>query len=457
MTHTIPFLRNMNSGLSLRVATMAHMMFKNIFSLILVFCCHYTWAQQSPKPRGLQEQNQDQKQHIESQNKQSLSNKGVYIDGPPSNDLKKEPIRNERAIVRQRELEDLLKDMRNSAVPLPKNINPPSAERFKLADTNAQNFKEYAPKYNAAYGNILEMLEGKDSLNLKKAVWLSESALSGAVSYEDFSALVAEAVAAARYIISKENLNPHNSDHIHLAIRKLYNDTLSIISKSSKQVFYPYKYDFNDPMGDLKTYNYTVAKLLKTHKGQCHSMPLLYMILAQELGVENFLSYTPLHSFVQYYSKDGYLNNFETTNGHLATRDYYMASGFVKAEAIKNGIYLKSVNKKQVIATLLIDLGNYYQQHFGYSDFQFRCCRQCFSYFPTYISAQLLYEKTFTAYTLSTAKAYNYPPRTEIYKYPRLKEIYDELLRVQKVTDESGYEPLAKETYDAWVNPKKGK
>jgi hypothetical protein len=62
-----------------------------------------------------------------------------------------------------------------------------------------------------------------------------------------------------------------------------------------------------------------VTKLLRTNSGQCHSLPLLYKLLADRLGIAARLSMAPNHSYIQVVGPDGELYSYETTNGHLIT------------------------------------------------------------------------------------------------------------------------------------------
>ncbi len=69
----------------------------------------------------------------------------------------------------------------------------------------------------------------------------------------------------------------------------------------------PFKYDFEDPLGqDLKTK--LLATYLETKKGNCISMPILYLILADRIGLDVTLSTAPLHVFVKF--KDPVTNQY---------------------------------------------------------------------------------------------------------------------------------------------------
>ncbi|MFN8438710.1 MAG: hypothetical protein U0V72_13930 [Cytophagales bacterium] len=424
---------------------------KYIFIFILLILSNFIYAQ-NPEPGSLQGLREQNEQQTKKQNQEHFQRNGVeqpQAYNPNQSFTQKQSKRDA-------EFNKLLTELKQETT-LPVNQKHPLEDKLKMLDTNTLVYKQKGTLYHASYWHIVYMLQGKDNFDLKKAVWVSEYPAHQKVSYPQFCAWVQDALSMVKYILLTEKLDVQNADHLHYALRKLYTDTLRMYNPKTKKVitYYPFTYDFNDPMAEANTYNYSVSKLLQTHKGQCHSMPLLYLILAQELKIDAYLSYTPLHSFIQYYDKAGYLQNFETTNGHLATRDYYMASGFIKVEAIRNGIYLKTIVPQKVLATLLIDLANYYQKEMGYSDFLTTCVSQCITYFPNYVNAQLLYENTYTALALNVAKKYNYPPKEEAYKYPDLKEALETLAFIQHNTDESGYEAIAPETYQEWVNPKK--
>ncbi|MDZ7741020.1 MAG: hypothetical protein U5Q03_04540 [Bacteroidota bacterium] len=72
-------------------------------------------------------------------------------------------------------------------------------------------------------------------------------------------------------------------------------------------------------MGNDNWSNMFVSKLMATNSGQCNSMPLFYLILAQELGAKSFLTYSPNHSFIRFKSPKGNWINAELTCGTIIT------------------------------------------------------------------------------------------------------------------------------------------
>lgn len=61
----------------------------------------------------------------------------------------------------------------------------------------------------------------------------------------------------------------------------------------------PYQYDLTDPLGKKLT-NKLLSTYLFTRRGNCISMPVLFVILADRLGLRVTLSLAPFHVFVKY-------------------------------------------------------------------------------------------------------------------------------------------------------------
>jgi hypothetical protein len=97
-----------------------------------------------------------------------------------------------------------------------------------------------------------------------------------------------------------------------------------------------------------------VTKLLRTNSGQCHSLPLLYKMLADQLGVKTYISMAPNHTYIQVLDDRGELYSYETTTHRFVTDSYYMSTGYVKASALKSRSYLDTLTMKEVLASQLL-------------------------------------------------------------------------------------------------------
>jgi regulator of sirC expression with transglutaminase-like and TPR domain len=119
----------------------------------------------------------------------------------------------------------------------------------------------------------------------------------------------------------------------------------------------PFSYDQADPLGrNIK--NKLLATYLRTRRGNCVSMPLLFLILANRMGVPVSLVRAPLHLFVRYEVPGGDHVNLETTSGGYPARDAYYRESFDIAErAIQSGVFMRSLSpaeaREEMQGTLL--------------------------------------------------------------------------------------------------------
>lgn len=115
----------------------------------------------------------------------------------------------------------------------------------------------------------------------------------------------------------------------------------------------PFTYDHADPYGvDLN--NKLLTTYLDTRKGNCVSMPILHLIVAERLGLNVSLSTAPLHVFVRYTNPtNGRSLAIEATSGGNPTREiWYHERMGVTDEQVENGIYLGVLTKRETIAVM---------------------------------------------------------------------------------------------------------
>lgn len=129
----------------------------------------------------------------------------------------------------------------------------------------------------------------------------------------------------------------------------------------------PFIYDHADPYGeDLN--NKRLATYFETRRGNCVSMPILQLIIAERLGLNVSLSTAPLHVFMRYTNpNNGRSIAIESTSGGHPAREseYFERMGVTQAQ-VDNGIYLGVLSKRQSIAVMastvtewLMDQGRY--------------------------------------------------------------------------------------------------
>ncbi|CAG5086806.1 hypothetical protein [Parvicella tangerina] len=315
--------------------------------------------------------------------------------------------------------------------------------------------------FEKAYNEIVEMLEGKKPLSIKRAVFLTENAwFSGQMNYKDFCAALDESEKMIEIKMSQEGLSSRDNHAINYMTHKYISDTLRIDMMGLEKVVttFPKQYDFDDPFGYYDVRQMFVSKLMFENSGQCKSLPLYYLILVEELGGSAYLSLSPSHSFIKVKDNKGNFYNVELTNGRLSSDSWIVGSGYIKAEAIKGGIYLDTMNKEQVVANCLTDLAQYYKWRFGkpdiqqgYEDFNLKCINQTLKYHPNNINAILEKSNYYSVLLEYVIRQKGYSTEDQILSDPKTKEIFIQRNKLYALTDGLGYEPMPEEIYSSWL------
>lgn len=285
------------------------------------------------------------------------------------------------AFQREREMVDLLRESQyNSSV---------------VGDAQYYSSAQYLndlPNYIKAKNIIKEMVEGKRALSIKDAYFLAESAYGNLqLTYGEYNKLIKENAEFIMKWLAENGYNQNDPEAKHLGIQKFLSDSLFIgknsmekIQPLQKEGHSPYYYDYLDVTSGKDRKNYFITKTLATGSGQCHTFPVTYLILAEALGVEAHLAYNPVHSFVQYKNNKGTVVNYETTVDRFLPDPFYLQTLPVMATAQKNEIYINSLSKKQVVASVLFDLAVNFTLEHWLSDKTF--IRECMDiatpYFP---------------------------------------------------------------------------
>lgn len=115
----------------------------------------------------------------------------------------------------------------------------------------------------------------------------------------------------------------------------------------------PFAYDKSDMYGRVLSHK-LLSHYLTTRLGNCVSMPTLFLILADRLGVQVTLSLAPQHVFAKYSDRaSGKAFNLETTSGALPARDAWYREQFpMTDQAVASGVDLKTLSRREVLAVM---------------------------------------------------------------------------------------------------------
>lgn len=114
----------------------------------------------------------------------------------------------------------------------------------------------------------------------------------------------------------------------------------------------PFSYDHTDPLGQ-NIQNKLLSTYLLTRRGNCVTMPTLFMIVGRRLGLNLTLSTAPLHVLVRYTRPGIHPFNIEATSGGSFARDEWYRQQFPMSErAIESGLYLRTHSDRQTVAVM---------------------------------------------------------------------------------------------------------
>lgn len=222
------------------------------------------------------------------------------------------------------------------------------------------------------------------------------------------------------------------------------------------------KYDFEDYMGTKDWSKMFVSKLLKTGSGQCHSMPLLYLMLAEEMNTEAYLAYAPNHTYIKFIDEEGEWQNAELTNGIFTANSLILESGYIKSEALQNDIYMKNLSKKELLAQFYADLANGYLHKYGMDEFVGNALDKALEYSPHNIYANQLksmYQQARLAYVagqLGVTDLENPEDLKKIRFYPQAVALLQETKAQFNNIDNLGFVMMPEGAYEQWLGNMKG-
>jgi len=327
---------------------------------------------------------------------------------------------------------------------------------FNFFLLSAQTSKQY----DDAYDFIEKILIDETELNFKDAVFVVENAyFDGNLNMEALNQEIEMLVELTNFISDTELITYQKKDKDivtkHAALFKVMNDTMLIVLDSNDvTVHYPYTYDFDDPLGQKDWSSMFVSKLLETGKGNCHSLPYLYKILADELEIPCYLAFAPNHIYIKSYAQSTGWYNTELTSATFPIDAWIMASGYITTDAIRNGLFMDTINTKQAVAHCLVDLAHGYQQKFGREDpaFVIQCCNTTLEYHPVNVNAMLTKAEAQKHYIHTLMKSQNLGKPEGLFADTAIAEMYSDMEQTYVRLHQLGYRRMPEKMYMEWIN-----
>jgi hypothetical protein len=325
---------------------------------------------------------------------------------------------------------------------------------------------ERTKDFPAALKHIEDMLTGKTKLSVADAYYSVEAAYGNPyVTQQQYHTIIKESADFIKQWMLENKLNPKDNYMVQYAIRKFMSETLTIQKGTDKSdhgavldmvSHNPFHYDYNDYTGEKDYRNLFLTKCLATGYGQCASMPIVYLVLAEALGVKAYLSFAPQHSFVKYPDNDGNIVNYEPTSNWEITDKWYKDNMFISSDAVANGIYLDTLNSKQVVANCAFDLAIEYIKVdlTGKEDMILNCLKVGTRYFPKNNNLQSLFIYSLHLKTMlrEEMRKNNIARLDDIDKVPTAKKYYQQYLGTEAYIAKLGYQDMPAGLYEEMLN-----
>jgi hypothetical protein len=294
-------------------------------------------------------------------------------------------------------------------------------------------------------------------VKFKEVVFAVENAFDSRLLYEPFNTSIQFWANLARLRNYSDSLNYLGKDKAIVktfaAIFRTLSDTTIVIANPKNLVILPFHYDFEDIWGGKHWENMFVTKLLATRKGNCHSMPYLYKILCEELGVPCHLALAPNHIYIKHRSEKAGWYNTELTSASFPIDAWLMASGYITLQSIQNGIYMDALNDKQCIALCVLDLAKGFDRKYPDNDgtFIIQCCNLTLEHFPKCINALLFKAETRKKQLERLMKTLNLSNPASLRLQPEGQKLWEEMNRLYTQIHRFGYRTMPEQMYVDWL------
>lgn len=355
-------------------------------------------------------------------------------------------------------------------------VNKSREEVEKLIRENNQENRRYYPQpykpndtdlaiirnFQSTLNHLNDMLEGRAKLSLADAYFTIENAYGkNYLNRKQYDQIIHESADFIRAWMKQNKLDPHDNYMVQYAIQKFMSEPLTI-EKTTKSrdgspkievaTHKPFGYDYKDNQAFEDRRDMFLTKCLATGFGQCGSMPEVYLVLAEALGVKAYWSLAPQHGLVKYPDNSGHILNYEPTSNWEISDNWYKDNLFISPVAIRNGVYLDTLNTRQIVANCIFDLALEYMavDRTGNDDVVIACLRSGTKYFPknNNLEPLFIYSMYLKTHLREDMRAKGIIRIEDVERYPNLKKLYQEYLGNEAYITQLGYQDMPAGLYD---------
>jgi hypothetical protein len=358
---------------------------------------------------------------------------------------------------KQKEIQNLIRENQ---------LNPRrhiSDEQYRKDSTaNSIAIKGFFP----ALKHLQDMLEGRTKLSVADAYYTLESAYGNCyLTHKQYDDIIRQSADFIRNWMQENGLDMRDNYQVQTAIQRFMSEQLTVTRKTKQNDradklttinHQPFYYDYDDYQYTKDYRNCFLTKCLATGFGQCNSMPAVYLVLAEQLGVKAYLTFVPNHSFVKYPDNKGKIVNYEPTSNWEISDKWYIDNMFIRGEAIASGVYLDTFNTQQVVANCIFDLAVEYMRvdRSLNEDFVNASMRTAIPYFPknNNLESLFIYSMHLKTELREEMQRYGISDINQIGKVPQAMAIYKEYLGNEAYITKLGYQDMPAGMYEEMMN-----
>ena len=313
-----------------------------------------------------------------------------------------------------------------------------------------------AHAYHYAFDKLSKMADDT-SFSISEAVFIIENAYYDNIGkFEVFDSGIKRIGSFINTMMDQFGYDKQSNSAKNLMLFQFFSDTL--VNNKTKEISYPFEYDFEDFAAKEDLTKLFVSKTLRTRSGQCLSLPLLYLILAEEIGAKAHLAFSPEHSYIKFQTDEGKWQNVELTNHMLTTDLHILSSGHVNAAAIQNKIYMHPLSQKQLLASMFLHLSYGYVSKFCADNFAEQILDKALELDPTNITAlngKLYFLTQRINYVFEQLRPTQETIDQILAENPRALKLLQTRSELGDRVDALGYKEMTNEDYIKWVESAK--
>lgn len=310
-------------------------------------------------------------------------------------------------------------------------------------------------RFEIALSELTKMLTGELPLEITRAQYLVEGAYDHRLTYDFLKKQVLNMAYVTQVFMQEENLPMSDNLAKIMAIFHVMADTTTVkVTELEKDLTtYPMLYDFEDAWGKEDYTKMFVSKLISTGTGNCSSLPRLFLMIGEHLGIEANLAFAPQHTYVKFQDHFGEWHNVELTNQIFTTDDHIMDFGWVKSEAVRSGIYMTPISKKELIAHSVSELAMAHYKIFGNTSFIKRCTDVTLKYYPNSITAHQVEANYYTDLMRYITDQYKAKGLTsqQLQRDQKALNVYENMNTSYQAIDDLGFAEVPEALYNQWI------